>query len=77
MVKTPLSLINFIRSANTKNPLKIISIFLKYLSVKLISKQLKKSVDLHLVPSEFMERIVCESFELNSKKVKTFSHFVQ
>ena len=77
MVKTPLSLINFIRSANTKNPFKIISIFLKYLSVKLISKQLKKSVDLHLVPSEFMESIVCESFELNTKKVKTFPHFVQ
>ena len=77
MVKTPLSLINFIRSANTKNPFKIILIFFKYLSVKLISKQLKKSVNLHLVPSEFMERIVCNSFSLDPKKIKTFSHFIQ
>ena len=77
MVKTPLTLLNFIRSANTKNPIKIIAIFFKYISVKLLSKQLKKSVDLHLVPSEFMEKMVCESFGLNPKKVKTFSHFIQ
>ena len=77
MVKTPLTLRNFIRSANTKNPIKIVAIFFKYLSVKLISKWLKKSVDTHLVPSEFMEWIVCESLELNPKRIKTFSHFVQ
>lgn len=77
MIKTPLTLLNFIRSANTKNPIKIIAIFFKYISVKLLSRQLKKSVDLHLVPSEFMEKIVSDSFELNSKKIKTFSHFVQ
>ena len=77
MVKTPLTLRNFIRSANTKNPIKIVAIFFKYLSVKLISKWLKKSIDTHLVPSEFMEWIVCESLELNPKRIKTFSHFVQ
>ena len=77
MIKIPLTLLNFIRSANTKNPIKIIAIFFKYISIKLLSKQLKKSVDLHLVPSEFMEKIVSDSFEFNSKKVKTFSHFVQ
>ena len=77
MVKTPLNLKNFVSSANTKNPIKIIAIFFKYICVKLLSKQLEKSVDTHLVPSEFMESIVCDSFNLNSKKVKTFSHFVQ
>lgn len=77
MIKTPLTLSNYIRSANTKNPIKVMAIFFKYISVKLLSKQLKKSVDLHLVPSEFLEKIVCESFSLSSKKVKTFSHFIQ
>lgn len=77
MIKTPLTLLNFIRSANTKNPIKIIAIFFKYISIKLLSKQLKKSVDLHLVPSEFMETIVYDSFSLTPKKVKTFPHFVQ
>ena len=77
MVKTPLTLINFIRSASTKNPIKNIAVFFKYISVKLLSRQLKKSADIHLVPSEFMEKMVCESFSLDSKKVKTFSHFIQ
>lgn len=77
MIKTPLTLFNFIKSGNTKNPLKIMAIFFKYISIKLLSKRLKKSVDLHLVPSEFMEKVVCDSFSLASKKVKTFSHFIQ
>ena len=77
IIKTPLNLKNFVSSANTKNPIKIIAMFFKYICVKLLSNQLKKSVDTHLVPSEFMESIVCDSFKLNSKKVKTFSHFVQ
>ena len=77
MVKVPLNLKNFVSSANTKNPIKIIAMFFKYICVKLLSKQLKNSVDTHLVPSEFMENIVHDSFNLNSKKVKTFSHFVQ
>lgn len=77
MVRIPLTLFNYIKSGNTKNPIKIFAIFFKYISVKLLSKQLKKSVDLHLVPSEFMESMVCNSLSLPSKKVKTFSHFVQ
>ena len=77
MIKTPLNLKNFINSANTKNPIKIIAIFFKYISIRLLSKQLKKSTDLHLVPSEFMEKIVCESYNLNPKKIKTLSHFIQ
>lgn len=77
MVKTPLNLKNFISSANTKNLIKIIAIFFKYICVKLLSKQLKNSVDIHLVPSEFMKSIVCDSFNISPKKVKAFSHFVQ
>lgn len=77
MIKAPLTLKNFIKSANTKNPIKIVAIFFKYISVKLLSNQLKKSVNLHLVPSSFMEKIVADSFDINSNKVKTFPHFVQ
>jgi len=77
MVKTPLTLINFLKSANTKNPLKLLAVFFKYISVKLLSKWLKKTVDLHLVPSNFMESMVCESFNISLKKVQTFSHFIQ
>ena len=77
MVKTPLNLKNFISSANTKNLIKIIAIFFKYICVKLLSKQLKNSVDIHLVPSEFMKSIVCDSFNISPKKVKAFSHYVQ
>ena len=77
MVKTPLTLGNFIKSANTKNPLKIITIIYKYRSVSLLKKQLTKTIDTHLVPSQFMEKIVCDSYDLPSKKVKTLSHFIQ
>jgi len=77
MVKTPLNLKNFIKSANTKNPIKIAAVFFKYISVKLLSKQLKKSIDLHLIPSQFMEKIISESYNLNPKKIKTLSHFIQ
>ncbi len=76
-VQTPLNLKTFIKSANTKNPIKIVAIFFKYISVSLLSKQLKKTADLHLVPSNFMEKIVTDSFDVNPKKVQTFSHFIQ
>ena len=77
MIKTPLTLKNFIKSANKKNPIKILAICFKYISVKLISKRLKKSVDLHLVPSDFMQNLASDSLQLNPKKIKTFSHFAQ
>ena len=77
MVQTPLTLRNFIKSANTKNPLKILTIIYKYWSVTLLKKRLVKTIDMHLVPSQFMEKIVCESYELPDKKIKTLSHFIQ
>lgn len=77
MVQTPLTLRNFIKSANTKNPLKICAVICKYRSVTLLRKRLIKTIDLHLVPSQFMEKIVSESYRLPDKKVKTLSHFIQ
>lgn len=77
MVKTPLNLKNFVKSANTKNPFKILAICFKYCSVKLLSKNLKESIDFHLVPSSFLEKIVSDSYQINPKKIQTLSHFIQ
>lgn len=76
-IQSPLTLINYIKSAQTSNPIKIIAISFKYLSVCLIKKYLKKYLDKHLVPSEFMIDIVSDSYELNKKKIKAFPHFIQ
>lgn len=45
---------NFLIAANTFNPLKLVSVLLKFLACSLLRKQLLKNVDFHLVPSEFM-----------------------
>ncbi|MBU0626018.1 hypothetical protein KKG31_05220 [Patescibacteria group bacterium] len=76
-IKTPLTLKHFIQSANTRNPLKILAVIFKFFSVKLIKKQLKKHVDIHLVPSEFMTDIIHKSYKISPEKIKVFSHFVQ
>jgi hypothetical protein len=77
MVQTPFNLSNFIKSAKTKNPLKILAICFKFFSVRLLSKSLKKSIDLHLVPSSFLEKIVSNSYQIDPKKIQTLSHFIQ
>lgn len=77
MVHTPLNLKNFISSANTRNPIKIIWILFKYRSVHLLTKWLKKSVDIHLVPSQFLGKIVSDSLQISPKKIQTLSHFIQ
>lgn len=77
MILTPLTLRNYIKSGNTKNPFKIIAIIYKYISVSLLKKRLTKTIDTHLVPSEFMEGIVVKSYKISNKKIKTLSHFIQ
>ncbi|MCF7834834.1 glycosyltransferase [Candidatus Gracilibacteria bacterium] len=76
-IKTPLTLINYIKSAKTNNPIKILAISFKYLSVSLIKKSLKKYMDKHLSPSEFMLDIISNSYQLTKKKIKAFPHFIQ
>ncbi len=77
MINTKFSLSNFVKSANTKNPLKILTVCFKYFSILLLKKQLSKNIDYNLVPSEFLEKIVCESYKISNKKIKTISHFIQ
>jgi hypothetical protein len=76
-IQNPLTLNNYIKSANTKNPIKILAICLKYISVNLIKRQLKKSEFLHLTPSEFMRDIVSQSYQISPEKIKYLNHFIQ
>jgi len=75
-----MTLINFLKTKNNKickNPIKFIAICFKYISIILLKKQLKKSIDHLLVPSKFMEDMLIKSYNLKSKKVQTLSHFIQ
>lgn len=71
-----LSLRNYLRWAHTYNPLKLLLVIGKYCSLKLLSIQLKKYIDLHLVPSDFMIPVVERSFQMK-QNVKAFNHFLQ
>lgn len=46
----------------------------KFLIVKRIQNQ-KDKIDLHLVPSKFMEKVVEKSYWIDGKRVKTLKHF--
>ena len=76
-IKTPLSLKNYLAMTQTSNPLKKLLTFGKYLSLSLLIKRLKKTIDLHLVPSEFMEPIVQKSLKISPNKITAFNHFLQ
>ena len=83
-IKTPFTLKHFLQSAKTKNPVKRLAVLFKYCSVALIKNQLKKRIDLHLVPSEFMIDIMQKSYKISKDhgpaelgKIKAFPHFVQ
>ncbi|MBQ7074655.1 glycosyltransferase [bacterium] len=72
--KTPFSRKNFL--ANQKGIKKLLARG-KYLLMKGLVKSLKKYINLHLVPSEYMKDIVINSYKIAEKKVKVFPHFIQ
>ena len=76
-IKTPLSLKNYLAMTQTSNPLKKLFTFGKYLSLSLLVRRLEKTIDLHLVPSEFMEPIVQKSLKISPNKITAFNHFLQ
>jgi hypothetical protein len=76
-IRTPFTLRHFLQTQPTKNPIKILAIIGKYISLSLIKRQLKKRVDTFLVPSKFMENIVHKSYIIDKEKIKVFSHFIQ
>ena len=76
-ILTPLTLKNYIRSANTYNPIKILAIIFKYFSAYLIQKQFKNSDFKHLTPSQFMADIVVKSYQIPKSDIQVFPHFIQ
>jgi hypothetical protein len=76
-IKTPLDLNHFLASYTTKNQLKKLAIMGKYFSLRLIKKQLKKTIDTFLVPANFMQEIVHKSHKIEKEKIKVFPHFIQ
>lgn len=76
-ITTPLSLRNYLAMAKTNNPLKKLFVCGKYFVLSLLKKQLKKQINLHLVPSAFIIPIVEKSFELKANNIQDFNHFLQ
>lgn len=54
----PLNWRNFLKMANSKNIFLLLLVMYKYLSLKLLYRQLSKSIDRNLVPSPFMEKFL-------------------
>ncbi len=71
-----LTLFNFLKTAGTKNIFKLIAVCFKYLSNFSIYQNLKKdNFDKHLVPSEFMVKILLSQYELIRDKIEILEHF--
>lgn len=76
-IRTPFTLRHFLQTQPTKNPIKILAIIGKYISLSLIKQQLTDKIDTFLVPSEFMQDIVHKSYNISNEHIKTFPHFIQ
>lgn len=76
-IRYPLTFRNFIRSAKTRNPIKIIAMTGKYILLQLIKNQLQKRIKIHLVPSAFMKPIVHKSYDIPEEQITVFPHFIQ
>lgn len=76
-IRTPFTLRHFLQTQPTKNPIKILAIIGKYITLSLIKQQLTDKIDTFLVPSKFMTDIVHKSYNISNEKIKTFPHFIQ
>ncbi len=66
--------INFIKQANSKNPLIIFLVSLKYLSILITRKVLLKVVNCHLIPSDFMKKFL-KNWGVDRDKIVVLKHF--
>lgn len=73
----PLNRRNFLKMANSKNIFLLLLVMYKYLSLKLLYRQLSKSIDRNLVPSPFMEKFLHNLWSYKLKSITTFAHFWQ
>jgi hypothetical protein len=76
-IQTPLTFQHFLAWPRKKGVIMKIAVCCKYFWLKSLIKILKSSVDLHLVPSDFMESFLSEGLEISPKKVKVLHHFLQ
>ena len=60
----------------TKNPLKKIIIWLKFMSIWMLKKQLMKKVDTWIVPSAFMIDILHQKRQIPLGKIVVLPHFI-
>lgn len=60
----------------TSNPFKKIIIWLKFLSMWMLKKQLIKKVDMWIVPSSFMIEILHKKRDISHRKITVLSHFI-
>jgi glycosyltransferase involved in cell wall biosynthesis len=76
-IKTPLTLHHFMASTKKEKRIRKLATKCKYFRMQGLVQTLKKLIDLHLVPSHFMEKILQESYGVPQGKVKTLQHFLQ
>lgn len=72
-----LSFTTFLKMAQTKNPLKLLLVAGKRISLNFLKKSLNRDINLHLVPSSFMVPLVKQSMNISTDKIQTFEHFIQ
>lgn len=72
-----LKLIKFLRASKSKNPFVLSALILKYLSLKLIKKNINKNIDIFMVPSPFMKEIFTETYGIPKEKLYLLPHFIQ
>lgn len=60
----------------TKNPIKKIVIWLKFLSVWMVKRQLTKKVDTWIVPSQFMVDVIHKKRNIPLRKIVVLPHFI-
>lgn len=76
-VHTPLSLQHFLSGLQNQGLLARLGALFKYFWLLPLKKQLCKHIQLHLVPSPFMQEIVSKSYGLSPDRVCAFEHCIQ
>lgn len=72
-----LTLSSFVKMAKSKNPLLLLFVIGKYLHIRLLAWSLRKTIDLHSIPSVFMKKMLHQAFGIEPQKIQTFPHFIQ
>lgn len=67
---------NFLKAWNTKNPIKLILIILKFLSILIIKSRIKKNIDKNIIPSIYMKQILEKNYGIPENKIFCLNHFI-